>query len=370
MSSYESFHPPMPEGVQRSVLRYALLFAASFLVGAPAAHVVSTNLEVSYTAEGALWIRDASRQGSDGVTPMEERPTSSAWIELLRSNQVLEPVVLDQRLYIKHSEAHALAFASFAVAEQYAPGAYTLRVGREAEEFRLLSAQGALIQEGAIGLPIGRNLGFIWTPPRSSLAPGATVEFSVSSVRDAAQDLAEGLTTALDREGNILRVTLSGRDRLRVADVLNAVMDRHTRVALRLTMSRLERHLRLLEEQLGATGRELTEAERDLEEFRIGMVGRSSDQSLSFAEQSIEEERLRRRVQTAESLHNEVQGQVETARLYASSSIAEVLILDVATVTERPNAGLRLLIAMAIFFGCLSAGVACAFLIDRVLARS
>jgi len=363
--------PPAAEKAQRSVLRYTWLLAVAFLVGLPGAYIASTNPGVGYTAVGSLWIEGTSRQGSNDVTSVRAGGLleSSAWIELLRSYQVLPPVVVDQRLYVRPPEEHASAFASFTVAERYAPGTYVLEVGDAGEGFDLTTSAGALVQRGAFGSPIGQVVGFIWTPSRTSFAPGSTVEFSVLSVREAAQNLSESLVTAMDREGSFVHVALNGSDRQEVTDVLNAVMDRTVDLAGELKRAKLQETLAILEEQLRTMDLELAEAERSLEELRVraGTTGESSDRSLPRAERTTEEERLSRRIQTTESLYTEARGRVETARLASAGSIPDIRILDHASVSERPSEGIRLPIAAAVLFGCLGAAVGGALLLDRMV---
>ena len=328
ISDDELTRPPAAREAQRSVLRYTLLLAVAFLVGAPSAYLAWTNMEASYTAEGTLWIEVASRQGSNDVTPIRAGGLleSSAWIDLLRSYQVMEPVVMDQRLYVRHREEHAPAFASFTLAEQFVPGAYELRVGASGEDFVLVTGEGAVVQQGLFETPIGRNVGFRWTPSGDSFAPGATVEFSVLSVRHAARALSDNLVTAMDRDGNFLSVRLTGPDRQEVADVLNALMSRYVDVAAELKRSKLEATLATVEEQLQVMEFELQRAERELEEVR----------ELQRAERDLQEGRLSRRVQTTESIYIEVRGRVETARLAATGSTPDIRILDRASVRKRP----------------------------------
>lgn len=311
----------------------ALVLGILLLLGAFEVPIPIFSLKPSYTAEGTLRIESASRQGSNDATSMraERLPESTAWIELLRSYQVLEPVVVEQRLYLQASAEHAHGFASFTVAEQFVPGTYQLRVGDIGEAFVLVDGQGALIQQGAFESPVGQSMGFIWTPSRTSFSPGTTVEFSVVSVRDAARDLSRALMTAMDRDGSLMRLSLKGEDRQQTTDVLNALMERHVELATVLKRSKLEETLANVEEQLQTMELELEQAERDLEESRVGTISASSDQSLPVADRSIEDGRLRRRVITTASLYSEARGRVETARRAVANSIPDVRILDPAS---------------------------------------
>ena len=285
MSDYELIDPPASPDKQRSVLRYTVLLALAFLVAAPGAYIAWNTPEASYTAEGRVWIEGASRQGSHVVTAIRgARPQEpNAWIELLRSYQVLEAVVVEHKLYVRSTEEHAPAFASFTVADQFLPGAYRLRVGAAGEGFVLVTGEGALVQQGPFGTPIGQNVGFLWTPMRGSFAPGTTVEFSVLSVRDAARDLSAGLMTIMDREGDFLSLRLIGPDRQATVDVLNSLMEQYVGIAAELKRSELNETVAILEEQLHTMEGELARAEQELEEFRVTATRLPSDRSMPIA---------------------------------------------------------------------------------------
>ena len=84
-----------------AILRYKWLLALALVVGLTGAYLVWTNTPVTYTAEGNLWIEVASTQGGGGdVTPIRASGLleSNAWIELLRSYQVLDTVAVRERL--------------------------------------------------------------------------------------------------------------------------------------------------------------------------------------------------------------------------------------------------------------------------------
>ncbi len=284
MSRYELIQPPATAREQRAALRHTVLVASAFLLGAPGAYMAWISPQAGYTAEGTLWIEDASRRSSDVATPMRaaEPQASMPWIELLRSHRVLEPVVVDHKLYLRSPRGRAAAFSSFVLANQFVPGTYRLHVGRTGEDFVLVTGEGdqeALVQEGRFGAPIGENVGFVWTPTRRSFAPGESVEFSVLSVRDAAVDLSARLMTGTDSEGHFLRVRLTGPDRQGTVDVLNSLMERYVAVAAQLKSSKLAETRSVLEEQLHALGLELAEAELSLEEFREATISLPSDRS-------------------------------------------------------------------------------------------
>jgi uncharacterized protein involved in exopolysaccharide biosynthesis len=279
-----SAHPQPHEletpGSPLAGFRNKWLLALALLAGMPCAYVASTYVPVTYTARGNLWLEAESRrtddQAPDGTVGL---PQSSAWIQLLRSFQVLEPVVLEHELHVRPPHEHAPAFASFALAEKFRPGTYELNVGAGGDTYGLTTAQGALVQQGVFGEPIGENVGFAWRPSKGSFPAGETVEFSVHSVREAARDLSNRLRARLDRKGNFLAVSLSGPEPQQIADVLNAIMERHVSLAAELKQKRLDQAVEILTEQLDTVELALARAERDLEEFRVSTISLPSARS-------------------------------------------------------------------------------------------
>ncbi len=269
-----------------AVLRYKWLLALALMVGSAGAYVAWTKTPVSYTAQGNLWIEVEPRQGNLGdVTPIRASALvqPNAWIELLRSYQVLDTVAVRERLYLSVPSQFEPAFERFSLAEQYRPGSYRLEVGASGADFVLTTGDGALVQQGSFGVAIAENMGFLWAPPRGSFPPGAVVDFSVLSPRDAAQTLSGQLDARVDRSGNFMRLSLSGSDPDRIASILNSVMHRHVAVAADLKSLKLEETLLILEDQLRAVEDSLARAERQLEEFRIQTITLPTDQSMPIA---------------------------------------------------------------------------------------
>ena len=268
-----------------ALLRYKWLLALALAVGFGGAYYVWTTTDVLYTAEGNLWIEVETRGGAGDVTPIRTSGLleSNAWIELMRSYTVLDTVAMRERLFLEFSSRYAPAFERFDLALQFLPGDYELRVGASADDFVLTTSDGALVQQGSFGVPIGENIGFLWTPAPGSFPADEVVPFSVLTARDAAQALSADLVTGMDRAGNFLGLSLSGSDPTKIASILNSVMERHVDVAAELKRRKLDETLIILEEQLRLMQTELAQSERDLEEFRVTTISLPSDQATPIA---------------------------------------------------------------------------------------
>ena len=98
-----------------ALVRYKWLLLLALVIGLGGAYVAWTRTAVAYTAEGNLWIEQSTRQGAGDVTPIRASSLleSNAWIELLRSYQVLDTVAISERLFLRVPEEYAPAFERF-----------------------------------------------------------------------------------------------------------------------------------------------------------------------------------------------------------------------------------------------------------------
>jgi uncharacterized protein involved in exopolysaccharide biosynthesis len=266
-----------------AVLRHKWLLVAATTVGFVGAGFAWANVEPRYSSEGNLWIQVENRSSNVGdVSPIRQSGllANNAWVELVRSFAVLDPVVVEQRLYLTYPNEAEAAFASFGLAEQFIPGRFDLAL--EEDEYLLTTSEGIVVERGTIGSAVGENIGFVWTPAAATLPRNTELEFTVLPPRDAAKSLADRLETRIDRDGNFIALSLEGADPDKITSILNAVMDRLVQVADELKRGRIEETLEILEEQLVYSEDELANAERSLEEFRITTIALPSDQSTAI----------------------------------------------------------------------------------------
>ena len=268
-----------------AVLRYKWWIVAATVVGLAGAAAAWRYVPMGYTAEGSLWLEVAPPQGGGAVTgdvtPIRASGLlhANAWIELLRSYAVLDSVVVRERLYVETSARNQAAFESLTLAEDFRPGGYRLSVGTDGRTFVLSTSDDVTIQRGEFGEAIGSEVGLVWQPRIGTFPPEAEVAFTILHPRDAGRWLSERLLTRIDQEGNFLRLSLTGTDPVKIASILNSLMERHVALAAEIKSSRLDETVLILEEQLGYTEAELAQAEQDLEQFRVTTITLPSDQA-------------------------------------------------------------------------------------------
>jgi capsular exopolysaccharide synthesis family protein len=334
-----------PKRYLYALVRYKWLLLLAVVLGAAGAAVGWSYGEVRYLARGTLWIEVERRLSTGDVAPIRQSGllAENAWMQLLRSYAVLDSVVIAQRLYVNGPVEHTEAFRSLVVTPSVRAGAYELRVSPDGQEYALATRVGAraeaLVEQGRLGDPIGQEAGFVWTPPALSFAPAAVVPFTITTPREAANQLLVELGTRMDGTGNFLSVELGGTRPERITATVNAVMDRHIEVAAELKRGQLDEISRILGEQLRYTNAELADAERELEEWRITTISLPSDRSApiaaglqitrdpvftSFFEMRVEVEQLRRdraRLQTAlDSFRDSGEVRIEALEIIPSAA--------------------------------------------------
>ena len=256
------------KGLLPALKRYWWILGLAGILGIGAAFVVFQMVPLGYQAEGNIWITVEDRQTElSGPITQGGLLDPSAWVELVTSYEVLDPVVLQERLYLKYRPADSLVFQGFALDTLFRPGGYQLHVSPDGRSYTLLTAEDATLEEGMLGEAVGSEWGLIWSPPRMSLLPGQEVAFSVMTPRDAARGLATRLRQGarLDGQGNFLRLELKGSNPEKLARVLNAVMERHMDVAAELKRDKLDQLTTILGEQRATVEVSLRQAEEALE---------------------------------------------------------------------------------------------------------
>jgi len=288
--------PPEAEGEQggldlrryvSALLRHKWLLVVALLVGLGGAAYVWMTVPVQYTAVGNLWVQSADRRqgGAGDVEPIRQSGLfqSNAWIELLKSYSVLDPVVIQLKLYLSAPGEYRPAFASFELADQFQPGSYRLAVSEDGQNYTLTTRDGVFVESGRLGDPVGESLGFRWAPRAGAFPGEARVDFAVTPPRDASTSLSNQLAARMDMQGNFIGLSLGGTDPQKIAAILNAVMDRFVSIAADLKKGQLDQVLGILQDQLQYAQRELEQAEQNLEEFRVHTITLPSDNTGAIA---------------------------------------------------------------------------------------
>ena len=270
-----------------AVVRYKWILAAGTILGAVGGVVVARTVKPEYVAQATIWIETTdSRRGQSEQGPIrsEQLFQAAGWMELLRSYVVLDEAVRRVRLHLHFSRDDAPLFEDFRLqGSRFSTGTFRLVVGDDGGTVTLATVDGVPIETVPAGDSLGQELGFGWAPPTSALRPGRTVVFEVERPRDAARALARSLKTRNDKDGNFLRVELSGTDPDLITATVNAVAERHVEVAAELKRAKLTELAKILGEQLQRADSNLREVEMELESFRVRTVTLPAEQASPVA---------------------------------------------------------------------------------------
>ena len=244
-------------------------------------------LHPPYSATALLWFetkdRAAAARDPRSASEADELLNPSGWIDLVESNAVLEEVVRQRRLYLHPAPnpADSATLAALRLDGTPVPGAYRYTVDRDGRIFTLANG-GRVVQTDSLAEPVGKGLGFNWSPPRGFVAPGHAVDFVLSTPADAARQLMKTLSVSTDvdpalmragTDANFLRIQLTGARPTELAATVNAIADRVVVVAADLKRIKLVELGRILDDQRQHAQGSLRQAEAALRDFRMRSAG-------------------------------------------------------------------------------------------------
>src|SRR6267143_133620 len=303
-----------------ALLRFKWLVLLIVVLGTAAGVAATRFVKPEYLAQATVWIDVPDRRGPpDRTGPLrpEQLVDAESWVDLLKSYAVLDEVARGERLYLGvQAPQDSALFMSFRVANDFRPGDYRLAVQDDGRGYALATGDAVPLERGVIGDSIGLRLGFVWAPPAGALPPGRSIDFSVTTLRDAARWLDDALGVQMDPNGNFLKVELRGNDPRRITGTLNALTQRYVQVAADLKRTKLAELTKALEEQLSVARTNLQQAEAALQIFRTQTITLPSDRQMASAagpdgrdpvfsnvfEMQIEREQLRRDREAIERL--------------------------------------------------------------------
>ncbi|MBI4421522.1 MAG: polysaccharide biosynthesis tyrosine autokinase [Gemmatimonadetes bacterium] len=263
--------------VLNALLRFKWIVILSTVLGTAAGVWATRFISPIYSVQATVWIEQLSRRGGyeydRGPLRAGQFLQPEGWVDLLRSLQVLDRVVRDQRLFLAlESPEDAPAMASLQLAERFRPGAYRFTVSDDGLRYVFATRDGMELDRGKLGDSVGARLGLAWVPAAGNIAPGRSVGFQLNTPHDAARLLGDALQVRMDPDGNFLRVVLEGINPRQVTDILNAVVGRYVEVAADLKRRRSTELTEILEGQLHVARGNLERAEAALERFRAATI--------------------------------------------------------------------------------------------------
>ncbi len=250
--------------------RYKWLILLVTLLGTAAGVLVTRFMKPQYTVQATIWI-EGEPQRSGPIRP-DGLLQSFAWVELLKTYTVLDTVVQKEKLFLYHAPGDSLLFTDFALADRFRPGSYELTVDKQGKSATLKTKEGLVVQTGALGDSIGNRVGLVWRPSAAMLKPAQKVGFMVITPREASAALTNQLTPVMAEDGNFLRLEMVGEDPVRLTATMNTLTHTFVSVAADLKKRKLTELSKILADQVATVGRQLKEAENQLESFKVRTI--------------------------------------------------------------------------------------------------
>lgn len=195
------------------------------------------------------------------------------WVALLRSSRIADAVVRELALYLRPaSGADAWMFSGFSLADQVAFGQYELRLDKARKRWTLVLQRSEFpVDSGGVADSVGAaRLGFRWLlPPSAFSGTGVSrVKFTVSTPREAANELINRLVPRKQPESKFFDLTIQDRDGQRAATIINTWTRKYIATAAELKKTKLTEFAKTLEGQLQTAKSALDSAEGSLSSYR------------------------------------------------------------------------------------------------------
>jgi len=266
---------PREEGVNwgryvSALKRHRWMMLLIVLVGSTAGVVATRFIPPSYMANATIWVETQGK--AQGPLRPTELLQESNWIDLLRSNVVIDPVVVRLKLYLKAEKSEdSTAFRSFDTERTFKTGVYTLIVSEDGTGWTL-SSQGQEPVRGAVGDSIGVWLGWRWAPTADQLGAGRSIRFTISPPREVSNDINGRLSARLPEDGTFMRIGLEGPDRKELPVVLNAIAQEFVDVAADLKRRKLTELRIALDSQVQTARQNMVSAQTRLQGYQISTI--------------------------------------------------------------------------------------------------
>lgn len=257
--------------ILQAIKRFRWLILAMTLAGLAGGLIATRFVVPKYAVGATIWI-EGNDDSRGGPIQGERLLQSKAWVELLNTYKVLDPVVRERKLYLSAVRgADSALFRNFDLSDRFLPGEYEFAIDAEGKAYTLRHLKRLVSEEGALGDSVGRKLGFRWLPrpPRSSY--GRNVKFTVRTPREASIELRTSVQASL-RENNFLNLSYSDSDPERAAATLNSLVSRFVEEAATQKRQKLTQLSAVLDSQVMGQATKLRNSEQALEGFRVGTV--------------------------------------------------------------------------------------------------
>jgi capsular exopolysaccharide synthesis family protein len=261
-----------------ALVRFRWLVAGFLCTGLIAGVAATRAVSPQYEAHATILIavEGHGMGGGSGPVASGQFLETAAWVDLFKAYRVVQPVVVKLGLYIKNDPKDVDLFQHFALADEYQAGDFSLNVDPSGRQYTLTTKKGTVLEHGAPGDSIGRNLGMRWQPPRSAFKAGRKAPFSIASLADASNNLGLRATLVLPDMSNLVRISLDSWNPNEAAATLNTWLDQYIAVAAELKKRKNTQLTQTVGEQLSIAKDRLARAEQAFQSFQESTIRESA----------------------------------------------------------------------------------------------
>ena len=348
VDSYTYVEPPTQNPSSNSVSRlistlrrFRWLIVGLAILGIGGGVLATRFIKPDYEVKATIWIETPSRDRVGTPIQGEELLDSKAWVELLTTFKVLDPVIHARKLYLTVSDPDNTGlFENFDIANRFIPGDFELTVKDGGKQYELKQRSGFYAESGAIGDSIGKQLGFKWVPQPGKAYWGKKVRFEVVSPREASVALSRRLQSNL-REENFLILSLREKNADAAAHTMNTLIHRFVEEAADQKRSKLTMLAQVLDSQVLDQDRRLKDAEQRLESFRVGTVTMPREEApvapgLSFTQPTVYSSFFAQR-NALDSIRRDRQEIQEVLRRSKTGEVAVDAFNTITSVRQAPD---------------------------------
>lgn len=259
--------------LMQALKRFKWLILGLTVAGLVGGVMATRYISPSYSVGATIWI-ETPGGGPDRGGPIQgdRLLRARAYVDLLRTYSVLDPVVRERKLYLSAFRGPDSAlFRNFDLDPRFLPGEYEFTIDDAGRAWNLKHRKYLVTEEGAIGDSVGRRMGFRWVPRPARGVYGRTIRFNVATPREASERLSNRLETGL-REETFLRIQYSDPNPHEAAGTLNALISRYVDEAAKQKREKLTQLAAVLDSQVTEQAQRLRSAEENLEGFRVSTI--------------------------------------------------------------------------------------------------
>lgn len=266
-----------------AIRRFYWLIILGAVLGLGGGYLATRFMVPEYVVTGDLILEEREASSFEATSQY----VGAQWMELLKLSSTLEPVVLEQNLFIVGPNPtrttptregptgpDAVLFEDFRAERNFIPGDYEIAFSDDGTRWTLRSISNPGVQfSGMVGDKAGEELRIHWTPRPRQRMHGQKYRFTLLTPGEVVSSIRGALRSEMNPlRGRFVSVRYSATDRERARRTLDAILKRFVTEADAHKKNNLQQRSHILDSQLLRQEELLRQQELALEKFNIATV--------------------------------------------------------------------------------------------------